>query len=226
MKNNSFNKTDRDTFIQNNLGLVKACAKRFINKGIEFDDLFSAGCMGIVKAYNAFDKTKGVKFSTYAVPVILGEIKRLFRDGGTIKVSRSIKELAIKIKKYREKFILKTGQEPKLSEIAKSLNVSVEQITQAVCALNPAMSLTENSNDESNGSQIELKTKEPDLKLADKIAVKEALNSLNQVDRKLIFMRYYCGNTQTETAKALNMTQVQVSRREKKILKILKTKLN
>lgn len=92
-------KTVRETFIQQNLGLVHACVRRFTHKGIEYDELFSAGCMGIVKAFNAFDKTKNVKFSTYAVPVILGEIKRLFRDSGSVKISRSIKELAIKIKK-------------------------------------------------------------------------------------------------------------------------------
>lgn len=218
-------KNVRDKFIKNNLGLVKACTKRFINKGIEFDDLFSAGCMGIVKAYNAFDEKKGVKFSTYAVPVILGEIKRLFRDGGTIKVSRSIKELAIKIKKQREIFIQQTGKEPKLSEIALKLNISPEQVAQAFCALNPAISLTETSDDDSNNAQIEVKNKEQDIKLTDKILIKDAIYSLNKKDRCIIFMRYFSGNTQIETAKKLKMTQVQVSRREKKILEMLKTKL-
>lgn len=215
----------RDVFIKKNLGLVRACVKRFTNKGIEYDDLFSAGCMGIVKALNAFDETKGVKFSTYAVPVILGEIKRLFRDGGSIKISRSIKELAIKVKKQREQLMLKNGKEPTIKEIAKSLNVSAEQVAESICVLNPAISLTENSDSETDGSQIDVKDKESDIKLADKIAIKDALSSLNQKDRSLIFMRYFSGNTQTETAKKLNMTQVQVSRREKKILEILKTKL-
>lgn len=218
-------KAARETFIQNNLGLVRACVKRFTNKGIEYDDLFSAGCMGIVKAFNAFDETKGVKFSTYAVPVILGEIKRLFRDGGSVKVSRSIKELAIKVKKQREQILMKTGKEPTISEIASALKVSSEQIVESTCALNPAMSLTESSNDETDGTQIEIKTKEPEIKLADKIALKDAMRSLDKKDRLLIFMRYFSGNTQTETAKKLNMTQVQVSRREKKILEILKNKL-
>ncbi len=218
-------KSIRDDFIKNNLGLVRACVRRFANKGIEYDDLFSAGCMGIVKAFNAFDKTKGVKFSTYAVPVILGEIKRLFRDGGIVKVSRSIKELAIKIKKTREQLILQTGKEPSISKIAATLKIDMEQVTQAICALNPAMSLTDNSNDDSNGSQIEIRNKEPELKLSDKIAIKDALLSLESKDRTLIFMRYFSGNTQIETAKKLNMTQVQVSRREKKILQILKVKL-
>ena len=218
-------KNVRDQFIKNNLGLVKVCAKRFINKGIEFDDLFSAGCMGIVKAYNAFDESKGVKFSTYAVPVILGEIKRLFRDGGTIKVSRSIKELALKIKKQREILIQQTGKEPKLSELASKLKVTPEQVAEASCALNPAISLTEPSDDDANSTQIDIKTKEPDLKLTDKIVIKDAILSLNKKDRCLIYMRYFSGNTQTETAKKLKMTQVQVSRREKKILAILKTKL-
>lgn len=218
-------KTMRETFIQKNLGLVHACVRRFTNKGIEYDELFSAGCMGIVKAFNAFDEKKGVKFSTYAVPVILGEIKRLFRDSGTMKVSRSIKELAIKIKKQREQILIKTGKEPTISEMAAALKVSTEQITESICSMNPTMSLTESSNSENDGSQIEIKNKEPEIKLADKIAIKDALHALDPKDRALIFMRYFSGNTQTETAKKLNMTQVQVSRREKKILEILKAKL-
>lgn len=218
-------KTVRETFIQQNLGLVHACVRRFTHKGIEYDELFSAGCMGIVKAFNAFDKTKNVKFSTYAVPVILGEIKRLFRDSGSVKISRSIKELAIKIKKKREQILIETGQEPTVSEMAAALNVSAEQISESICSMNPPMSLTDSSDSENDGNQIEIKSREPEIKLTDKIAIKDALHSLDSKDRILIFMRYFAGNTQTETAKKLNMTQVQVSRREKKILQLLKAKL-
>ncbi len=212
---------NREKFINSNLGLVHACVKRFVGKGIEYDDLFSAGSMGLVKAYDAFDTTRGVKFSTYAVPVILGEIKRLFRDGGSLKVSRSLKELALKAAKKREELINKKGDEPKLSELAAELKTSVELLTQAICSLNPTISLTQNLK---NGQeeQLDVEYKEQGLKLTERLAIKDAISKLNKEDSKLIFFRYFCGDTQNQTAKKLNMTQVQVSRREKKILDILK----
>ena len=108
----------REEFIQNNLGLVHACAGRFRGRGIEYDDLYSAGCMGLVKAYDGFDEGRGVQFSTYAVPVILGEIKKLFRDGGTVKVSRSLKELGLKVNTLRETIIKNTGAEPTVGQLA------------------------------------------------------------------------------------------------------------
>ncbi len=195
-----------------------------MKKGIEYDDLFSAGSVGLVKAYDAFDLRRGVKFSTYAVPVILGEIKRLFRDGGTIKVSRSLKELALKASKKREEIIRKTGKDPKLSELAKELETSTEQLTQAVCSCTPTLSLTGNLN-EGKEEQIEIEYKENGLNFNDKIAVKDAILKLEKKDRTLIFLRYFCGETQCQTAEKLNMTQVQISRREKKILNSLKKNL-
>ena len=123
------NTADRDTLITENMGLVHSCAHRFAGRGIEYEDLFQAGCMGLVKAFDAFDRERGVRFSTYAVPVILGEMKRLFRDGGAVKISRSLKELSLKATREREKFILKVGMEPTVSELGKVLLVSDEEVT-------------------------------------------------------------------------------------------------
>ena len=211
----------REEFISKNLGLVHACARRFVGKGIEYDDLYSAGCVGLVKAYDGFDASRGIKFSTYAVPVILGEIRRLFRDGGTVKVSRSLKELSMKILKKREELSLKLGKDPTIRELAKSLDLTHEQVTEAICAASPTISLTQSYEEESE-KQIDIKCEENGLKLIDKIAIKDAITKLNDKDRILIFMRYFLDKTQTETAKQLQMTQVQVSRREKKILDVLR----
>ena len=130
-------KTRRSTFIEQNLGLVHSCAGRFRGRGIEYDDLYSAGCMGLVKAYDGFDESRGVCFSTYAVPVILGEIKKLFRDGGTVKVSRSLKELSLRINAAREHHSKLCGAEPTLSQLAEELGESVENITLAIQAAQP-----------------------------------------------------------------------------------------
>ncbi|MBQ7859733.1 MAG: sigma-70 family RNA polymerase sigma factor, partial [Faecalibacterium sp.] len=132
----------RDEFIQNNLGLVHACAGRFRGRGIEYDDLYSAGCMGLIKAYDGFDTSRGVCFSTYAVPVILGEIKKLFRDGGTVKVSRSLKELGLKVTAARERIAKQTGQEPGVAQLAELLGESPETVALAIRASMPAVSLT------------------------------------------------------------------------------------
>ena len=123
--------TDRSKTIEANLGLVHACAHKFKGKGIEYDDLFQAGCMGLVKATDAFDTQRGVRFSTYAVPVILGEMRRLFRDGGTVKVSRSLKELSMKVTRQREQFAKRQGREPTVSELAELLEVTQEAVVEA-----------------------------------------------------------------------------------------------
>ena len=138
----------REEFIENNLGLVHACAGRFRGRGVEYDDLYAAGCMGLVKAYDGFDTSRGVQFSTYAVPVILGEIKKLFRDGGTVKVSRSVKELGMRINALRERYIKSTGSEPTVSQLAGELMVSSEQVALAIRAGQPALSLTPASEEE------------------------------------------------------------------------------
>ncbi len=214
----------RDEFIERNLGLVHSCAGRFRGRGIEYDDLYSAGCMGLVKAYDGFDESRGVMFSTYAVPVILGEIKKLFRDGGTVKVSRSVKELGIKVNAVREKHLKQTGEEPTVSQLAKLLNESPEQIALAIQANQPAVSLTP-TNDENGNRELDIPIESPEEDLADRIGLREVLAKLPSEDRELIRLRFYRGKTQSETAKVLGTTQVQISRRERKILKAMRNEL-
>ncbi len=214
---------ERDRFVEANMGLVHACANRFKGKGIEYDDLFSAGCMGLVKAFDAFDEQRGVQFSTYAVPVILGEIRRLFRDGGTVKVSRSLKERSVKVLRERERFLQSTGREPAVSKLAERLDITPQEVVEALNAGTPAMSLTESEED--GGGQIDVRVDTLEEQLADSIALKEVIGQLEAQDRMLIVLRYFKGKTQTETAQYLGMTQVQVSRREKKILAALRERL-
>ncbi|NMA79885.1 MAG: sigma-70 family RNA polymerase sigma factor [Clostridiales bacterium] len=202
--------------IENNLGLVHSCAHRFRGRGIEYEDLYGAGCVGLIKAASGFDESRGWRFSTYAVPVILGEIKRLFRDGGAVKVSRSLKELSMKTVRNREIYMNKYGREPTISELAQMMDVTPEQVAEAMSASLPPISLTVSEDD--GGGQIDIPVNAPEEKIADILSLKQAINTLEVKDRKLIILRYINNKTQTETAKLLGMTQVQVSRREKKIL--------
>ena len=215
---------DRDTLITENMGLVHTCAHRFTGKGIEYEDLFQAGCMGLVKAFDAFDRERGVRFSTYAVPVILGEIRRLFRDGGTVKVSRTLKELSMKTAREREKFAFKEGREPTVKELAERLGVSEEEVTEAVCAAAPVVSLT--MDEDSGGGQSDIPVESPEEQIAERLSVIQAVSGLEERDRAIVRLRYYENKTQTQTAAALGMTQVQVSRREKKILCLLRQELS
>lgn len=208
---------------EENLGLVHSCANRFRNRGIEYDDLFQAGCVGLVKAITAFDTERGVMFSTYAVPVILGEIRRLFRDGGTIKVSRSIKELGLKALRCREALSAHLGYEPTVSQIAEKMEQTPEAIAQAISATSPPISLTQNEDD--GGGQLDLPTESHEEKMSDLLSLEYLLTTLEPKDRSLIYYRYFKEMTQTQTAQLLDMTQVQVSRREKKILTGLKSRM-
>lgn len=213
----------REETISGNIGLVHSCAHRFKGRGIEYDDLFQAGCMGLCKAADAFDENRGVRFSTYAVPVILGEMRRLFRDGGAIKVSRTLKELSMRIGRERERLGSLWGREPSVSELAAALELPEEQVVEAVCAAAPPLSLTE--SEEEGGGQIDLPVDSPEDMLSDIISLKQVVGDLEANDRKLIVLRYFSGKTQMQTAEALGMTQVQVSRREKKILTALRKEL-
>lgn len=211
------------TIAEENLGLVHLCANRFRGRGIEYDDLYSAGCIGLLKAVEAFDSERGVKFSTYAVPVILGEIKRLFRDGGTVKVSRSLKELSLKTVRAREEMSKKLGREPTLSELSSQLDADECTIAEALSVSLPPVSLTDNSDE--SGSQIDIAVPAPDTEIGDMLALRQILELMEEKDRELIYMRYYKGCTQSATAKKLSMTQVQVSRREKKLLQFMREQL-
>ncbi len=210
------NKSNRDGFIEDNLPLVHSLCRRFAGRGIEYDDLYGAGCVGLVKAADNFDESLGFAFSTYAVPVIMGEIKRLFRDGGSVKVSRSIKELSLKIAREKEKLQKDTGGEPSVLQIANALGVTPAQVTEAVCATRSTVSLTTENDDEVK--EIDIAESGTEEKLNDRIMLDMAFNSLDNGERKIIEYRYYGGLTQNETAKRMSMSQVQVSRAEKKIL--------
>ena len=217
-------KTRRSVFIEKNLGLVHSCAGRFRGRGIEYDDLYSAGCMGLVKACDGFDETRGVCFSTYAVPVILGEIKKLFRDGGTVKVSRSIKELGLRINAARERHMKLYGAEMTVGQLAEELGETPEAVALAIRASMPAMSLTPETDD-GDDRQMDIPVASPEEELSDKISLEEVLDSLSEQDRTLIRLRFYGNRTQSDTAKLLHTTQVQVSRRERKILQLIRMKL-
>ena len=214
-----------NSLAEENLGLVHLCANRFKGKGIEYDDLYGAGCVGLVKAAAAFDRDRGVKFSTYAVPVILGEIKRLFRDGGSVKVSRSVRELGMKISRSREQFMLLHGREPAVSELAEMTGSSPEDVAEAIAVTLPAVSLTANPENGDEG-QIDIAEPAPDAELVDILSLRQALGALDETDRRLIYCRYFQDMTQTRTAEALGMSQVQVSRREKKLLMLLRGNLS
>lgn len=214
----------RSAFIEQNLGLVHACAGRFRGRGIEYDDLYSAGCMGLVKAYDGFDESRGVCFSTYAVPVILGEIKKLFREGGVVKVSRSLKELGMRVNAAQEQYIKLCGTEPSLTQLAQQLDEPLDSIALAVQAAQPALSLTPDNGEES-GAQLDIPVDSPEEELADRISLGEVLRSLPQEDQDLIRLRFYGERTQSETARLLHTTQVQISRRERKILRWMRAQL-
>lgn len=214
---------EKDAFVAQNLGLVHSLAHRLKGRGIEYEELYSAGCVGLVKAMEGFDESRGLKFSTYAVPVILGEMKRLFRDGGSVKVSRSLKELSLKVSRERDKLSISLGREPTVGELSESLDVEPQLISEAINVALPTISLTQPDDD--GGGQIDVEVDSPEELLSDRLALREVLKELDEKDRLLLVMRYYKNWTQTQTATCLGMTQVQVSRREKKLLLYLRGKL-
>ncbi|HJC71521.1 MAG TPA: sigma-70 family RNA polymerase sigma factor [Candidatus Ruthenibacterium merdavium] len=208
---------ERAAFIEENLGLVHACAGRFRGRGMEYDDLYAAGCVGLIKAYDGFDESRGLCFSTYAVPVILGEIKKLFRDGGAVKVSRSLKELGMKAGILRERFLKEYGREPSIGEMAQRLEVSKEQLAQAVNASLPTVSLTPVS-DEEGGKEFDIPQESCEEHLTDLLSLKSVMSSLEKEERMLLYWRFFQNKTQSETAVKLGTTQVQVSRKERKLI--------
>lgn len=214
---------ERDKIVNENLGLVHSCAKRFKGRGIEYDDLFQAGCIGLVKAIDNFDNSRGLKLSTYAVPVILGEMKRLFRDNNPIKVGRSLKELSLKTTREVNRFIAEKGREPTINELSEILDVSPQLISDALDIAVQPLSLTIYNDD--GESQIDIPIEAPEIKTTELLSLHQVLNELSDIDRSIISMRFFKNKTQSQTANALGMTQVQISRREKKILLSLRKKL-
>lgn len=205
------------------LGLVHLCAKRFRERGIEYEELYSAGCLGLVKAANAFDPERGVCFSTYAVPVILGEIRRLFREGGSVHIGRRLQELGFRANRIAEELRQKNGTEPTVRQIAQALGVSEAETAEALCAAQPVSSLTAETDDGEIIADIPVPS--PETRIQEHLALEQVLTLLDARDRELIRLRYRENQTQSETAARLGMTQVQVSRREKKILLFLRAEL-
>ena len=212
---------EREALIGENYGLVHACANKFRGRGVDYDDLYQAGCVGLIKAADNFDKSRGFAFSTYAVPVILGEIRRIFRDGGAVKVGRTLKERSRNAMKIREELASELSREPTISELAERLGTDVASASELINISMPTISLTACDEDNKN-SQLDIPVQAPEAEITEKMALKAVVEALPEKDRRLIELRYYKGMTQVNTARELGMSQVQVSRREKVILGIMR----
>lgn len=222
-------KSARDRLVSENMGLVWSIVRRFGGRGYDPEDLFQIGSIGLIKAIDKFDLSFDVKFSTYAVPMIAGEIKRFLRDDGMIKVSRMLKETAVKAKGAREALNLKLGREPTLNEIAGELGICVEELAAAMESGAEIESLQKTIY-QGDGSSIHLMDKleekaNPAEEVLNKMLLGRLLKELSPQERKIIIRRYYMEQTQTQIAKELGISQVQVSRMEKKILKSMREKL-
>lgn len=222
-------KEARDRVVTENVGLVWSIVRRFANRGHEMEDLFQIGSIGLIKAIDKFDYSYDVKFSTYAVPMITGEIKRFLRDDGMIKVSRSLKETAVKIRIERERFSNAFGREPTIDEIGQELDIAREEIVMALETGAEVESLYKTIY-QGDGSPIYLidklaETKDESENLIDKLALREIIKSLGEKEQEIIKLRYFKDRTQTDIAKELGISQVQVSRMEKRILKIMRERL-
>ena len=213
----------RDERIAENLGLVHACANRFRNRGLEYDDLFSAGCIGLCKAADGFDEALGFAFSTYAVPAILGEIRRLFRDGGAVKVSRTLKERSRAAQKVQDALAAQWDRTPTVCEIAEKMGISEYETAELLNLAKPPLSLTEFDGEDERQTDIPVPSGEEEIQ--NRLALGAVLETLPDTDRKLIELRYYKGLTQVKTAEALGLSQVQVSRRERAILLEMRKRL-
>ncbi|WP_078553161.1 RNA polymerase sporulation sigma factor SigF [Bacillus alkalicellulosilyticus] len=217
----------RDTIVNRNTRLVWSVVQRFLNRGYEPDDLFQIGCIGLIKSIDKFDLSYDVKFSTYAVPMIIGEIQRFLRDDGTVKVSRSIKELGNKIRKMKDELSKTLGRVPTVNEIAEKLEITPEEVVFAGEASRSLTSIHETVY-ENDGDPITLLDQIADsseTKWFEKIALKEAIRHLDERERLIVYLRYYKDQTQSEVANRLGISQVQVSRLEKKILDQIKEQM-
>lgn len=222
-------KEARDTLFEENTGLIYSAARRFLGRGVEMEDLFQIGSIGLLKAVDKFDPAFEVRFSTYAIPMILGELKRFFRDDGMIKVSRSIKENQHRVYLAREKIEKELGREPSLKEIAEMLGMPPEEVAMTLDSAAEVESLYRTVY-QSEGTDISLIDKIPEKEnaeehLLNRIFLEEILGKLESSDRKLIYMRYFQDMTQTQVAERLGVSQVQVSRMEKRILGKLRQNL-
>ena len=216
--------------IEENQGLIWSIVKRFSSRGYELEDLYQIGMIGVIKSIKRFDASYDVRLSTYAVPYILGEIKRFIRDDGSIKVSRSIKELAWKIRELQDKFLKEKGKEITITEIAKELKVAKEEIAIALDSLNPIISIYDevSSNNEKGLNIIDKVGNDIDEAelITNKIVIQKIINELDDREKQIILLRYYKNNTQSQVAKIIGISQVQVSRIEKKILENMRQNID
>ncbi len=224
-------KQAQSILVEKNVGLVWSIVKRFQNRGYEVDDLFQIGSIGLIKAINKFDTSYDVKFSTYAVPMIIGEIKRFIRDDGIIKVSRSLKEVSSKARITKEIMSKELGREPTINEIAQRMNISPEELVMAIEAGCTPESLYSTIGDGDNSPILLIDRIDAadnnncEVDLIDKIAIRQILDTLDTRERQIIILRYFKEKTQVQIAKLLGISQVQVSRIEKKILRDIKSKM-
>ncbi len=219
----------QDFIVEENIGLVHSIVKRFYGRGFEAEDLFQIGCIGLIKAIQKFDLSFNVKFSTYAVPMILGEIKRFIRDDGIIKVSRSVKELAVKALALRESILKETNTEPSVKELAKRLGVSPEEVAMALDAgIKPdsiyAVPMDGDKDSKSLAERLESR-EDCEGKVINRLLIQQLLQDFAPRERKIIVLRYFKQKTQAQIAQQLGISQVQVSRIEKKILSAMRDKL-
>lgn len=224
------NQQARETYIRGNLRLVLSILQRFSNSNENMDDLFQIGCIGLIKAIDNFDDTLNVKFSTYAVPMIMGELKRYLRDNAAIRVSRSVKDVAYKAIYCKESIIKTTNKEPTVNEIAEAIGVTPEEVIYALDAIQSPVSLYDPVYDQGGDAlyvmdQISDK-KNKEEKWVEDIALKDALDHLSKRERKIIDMRFFNGKTQMEIAEEIGISQAQVSRLEKNALKSMKNRMN
>ena len=225
------NKEEMTKLIEDNSGLVWSIVRRFSGRGYEIEDLYQIGCIGLIKAIQRFDTSFEVRLSTYAVPYILGEIKRYIRDDGPIKVSRSIRELNAKIVELQKEYFNKYGKEISLEEIAKDLRTSKEEITMAMDSTRPVDSIEDakyrdNKTDKTISILENISTgRDEQTEITNKIAIKNLINELNKQEKEIIMLRYYKQKTQMQVSKILGITQVQVSRIERQVLDNMRRKL-
>ena len=218
-------RTASETLVTENAGLIWSVARRFLGRGAEAEDLYQLGCLGFLKAVEGFDPAYGTQFSTYAVPKIAGEIRRFLRDDGAIKVSRSIKERSAAIRQARASLSSALGREPSLQEVSAHTGFSPEEIAEAEAATREVESIHRESGEEGFTLEAILSDTESEERMLEKIALRQAISELPEREKTVISLRYFHGLTQERIAKVLGVSQVQVSRIEKKAIGILREKI-
>ena len=224
-RSKSGDRTASEALVTENAGLIWSVAKRFIGRGAEPEDLYQLGCLGFLKAVEGFDPAFGTQFSTYAVPKISGEIRRFLRDDGAIKVSRSVKERSVAIRQMRSRLSSALGREPSIQELAEHLGLTAEDIALAETATMEVESINRECGEEGFTLENILSDTESEERMLEKIALRQAISELPEREKTVISLRYYHGLTQDRTAKVLSVSQVQISRIEKKAIGMLRDKI-